>query len=64
MTLSSLTSHFAGEVREAARVLAVAKDAPSSGVPCPRLACLLTGGETTVSVQGVGKEMEKNPTPP
>jgi glycerate 2-kinase len=53
-----LTSHLRGEAREAARVLAaVAKDvaAAAAGMPCPRPACILTGGETTVTVRGKGK---------
>jgi hydroxypyruvate reductase len=51
-----LTSHMAGEAREAARVLAaVAKDVASSGLPCARPACILAGGETTVTLRGKGK---------
>ena len=51
-----LTSHLCGEAREAARVLAaVAKDVAATGRPCPRPACLLAGGETTVTVKGKGK---------
>ncbi len=71
-----LTSRLAGEAREAARVLAaIAGNVAASGVPCPRPACLLSGGETTVTVRGGGKggrnqelalafllEMEKDPT--
>jgi hydroxypyruvate reductase len=70
-----LTSHMAGEAREAARLLAaVAKDVTASGLPCARPACILTGGETTVTLRGKGKggrnqelavaflwEMEKEP---
>jgi hydroxypyruvate reductase len=70
-----LTSHIAGEAREVARVLAaVAKDITASGLPCARPLCILTGGETTVTLRGEGKggrnqemalaflwEMEKDP---
>jgi glycerate 2-kinase len=51
-----LTSHLAGEAREAARVLAaVAKDVAASGTPCRRPACILAGGETTVTLRGNGR---------
>jgi len=51
-----LTSHLVGEAREAARVIAaVAKDAAAGGLPCARPACILAGGETTVTVLGEGK---------
>jgi glycerate 2-kinase len=51
-----LTSHMAGEAREAARLLAaVAKDVTAWGVPCERPACILAGGETTVTLRGSGK---------
>jgi glycerate 2-kinase len=51
-----LTSHMAGEAREAARVLAaVAKDVAASDTPCQRPACILAGGETTVTLRGNGK---------
>ena len=51
-----LTSHMAGEAREVARVLAaVAKDAAASGTPCELPACILAGGETTVTLRGNGK---------
>ncbi|HUI70199.1 MAG TPA: DUF4147 domain-containing protein, partial [Spirochaetia bacterium] len=51
-----LTSHLAGEAREVARFLAaVAKDVATSGFPCARPACILAGGETTVTVRGKGK---------
>jgi hydroxypyruvate reductase len=70
-----LTSHLAGEAREAARMLAaVAKDVAASGLPAARPACILAGGETTVTLRGSGKggrnqemavaflwEMEKEP---
>ena len=51
-----LTSHMAGEAREAARILAgVARDVIASGLPCPRPACILAWGETTVTLRGKGK---------
>ncbi len=51
-----LTSHLAGEAREAARVLAaVAKDVAASDLPCGRPACILSGGETTVTLRGKGR---------
>jgi glycerate 2-kinase len=70
-----LTSHLAGEAREAARVIAaVARDVAVRGAPCARPACVLAGGETTVTVRGDGRggrnqemalsflrEMEKDP---
>ncbi len=70
-----LTSHMAGEAREAACVLAaVAKDVTASGLPRARPACILAGGETTVTLRGKGRggrnqelavaflwEMEKEP---
>jgi hydroxypyruvate reductase len=70
-----LTSHLAGEAREVARMLAaVAKDVAASGLPLARPACILVGGETTVTLRGKGKggrnqemalaflwEMEKDP---
>lgn len=51
-----LTSHLAGEAREAARTLAaVARDVAASGIPCDTPACILAGGETTVTVRGTGQ---------
>ena len=51
-----LTSHMAGEAREAARVLAaVARDVASCGTPCAPPACVLAGGETTVTLRGKGR---------
>ncbi len=51
-----LTSHLTGEAREAARVLAaVAKDVTGSAIPCAPPACILAGGETTVTVRGKGR---------
>ncbi|HVP18582.1 MAG TPA: DUF4147 domain-containing protein, partial [Spirochaetia bacterium] len=51
-----LTSRLVGEAREAAGVIAaVARDVARSGLPRARPACLLAGGETTVTVRGDGK---------
>jgi hydroxypyruvate reductase len=50
-----LSSSIEGETREAARFhTAVAKEVIFSGNPVPRPACLLSGGETTVTVKGNG----------
>jgi hydroxypyruvate reductase len=52
----TLTSRLAGEAREAALVLlGVGKDIAASGFPLRRPACLLVGGETTVTLRGKGK---------
>jgi hydroxypyruvate reductase len=51
-----LTSHLAGESREMANLfLGVAKDVAEYGMPLPRPACLIAGGETTVTLRGPGK---------
>lgn len=51
-----LSSRIQGEAREAARVLAgIVQEILASGHPLPRPACLLFGGETTVTVRGSGK---------
>jgi hydroxypyruvate reductase len=53
LTLSSLIE---GETREVAKVhAAVAKEVLLSGNPIPSPACLLSGGETTVTLKGKGK---------
>jgi glycerate 2-kinase len=50
-----LSSSIEGETREAARFhTAVAKEVISSGNPIPRPACILSGGETTVTIKGNG----------
>jgi len=50
-----LSSSIEGETREAARFhIAVAKEVISSGNPIPRPACILSGGETTVTIKGNG----------
>jgi hydroxypyruvate reductase len=50
-----LTSRLEGEAREAARfLLAIAEDVRDRGFPLAAPACLLCGGETTVTLQGNG----------
>ena len=51
-----LSSTVEGEAREVVKVLtAIAKEVRSSGNPLPAPACILWGGETTVTLQGDGK---------
>ena len=51
-----LSTRVQGEAREVAKVLsAIGKEVSSSGVPIPKPACLICGGETTVTVRGGGK---------
>jgi hydroxypyruvate reductase len=51
-----LSSFVEGETREVARVhAAIAKEVLSTGNPVPRPACVISGGETTVTVRGSGK---------
>ena len=50
-----LSSSIEGETREAARFhTAIAKETISTGNPIPRPACILSGGETTVTIKGKG----------
>jgi hydroxypyruvate reductase len=50
-----LSSAIVGETREAARFhKAIAYEVTSSGNPIPRPACILSGGETTVTIKGNG----------
>ncbi len=50
-----LSSVVEGETREVARVhAAIAKEILASGNPVPRPACVLSGGETTVTIRGGG----------
>lgn len=50
-----LSSSVEGETREAARFhTAIAKEVIRSGNPIPRPACILSGGETTVTIRGKG----------
>lgn len=51
-----LSTYIQGEAREVARVLvAVAREITASGRPLSRPACIVAGGETTVTVRGNGK---------
>ncbi|MCY4107578.1 MAG: glycerate kinase [Chloroflexi bacterium] len=51
-----ITTHMEGEAREVARLLAgIAKDMVIRKRPIPPPACLIFGGETTVTVSGSGK---------
>ncbi|MBN2303921.1 MAG: glycerate kinase [Anaerolineae bacterium] len=51
-----LTTYLEGEAREVAQVVAaLAKEIAATGQPVPRPACLLLGGETTVTIRGNGK---------
>jgi len=51
-----LTSQLEGEAREAARFLAsIARECRTFGDPAPPPACVLAGGETTVTLRGTGK---------
>lgn len=50
-----LTAQLQGEARQAGRFLAaVARQIAATGQPLPRPACVLAGGETTVSLTGAG----------
>ena len=50
-----LSSSIVGETREAARFhTAIAKEIISSENPIPKPACILSGGETTVTIKGNG----------
>jgi glycerate 2-kinase len=51
-----LSSFVAGETREVAGVhAAIAREILTSGNPVPRPACVISGGETTVTIRGEGK---------
>jgi len=51
-----LSTYVEGEAREVARVFAaIAKEIAHSERPVPRPACVVAGGETTVTLQGTGK---------
>lgn len=51
-----LSSRIQGEAREIARAIAgMISEIVASGHPLPRPACLLMGGETTVTIRGSGK---------
>jgi hydroxypyruvate reductase len=50
-----LTTYLQGEAREVGRTLAaITKQAAVTGDPVSRPACLIAGGETTVTIQGAG----------
>jgi hydroxypyruvate reductase len=51
-----LSTYVEGEAREVARVFsAIAKEILHSGQPVARPACVVAGGETTVTIRGEGK---------
>ena len=51
-----LSSSIVGETREVARFhAAIAKEVMASGNPIPRPACIISGGETTVTIRGRGR---------
>jgi hydroxypyruvate reductase len=51
-----LSSRIAGEAREAARVFAgIAKDVKERGILAEKPACIIWGGETTVTLSGPGR---------
>jgi len=51
-----LSTRIEGETREVARVhAAIFREAVASGFPVARPACILSGGETTVTLKGKGK---------
>ncbi len=51
-----LTTYLEGEAREVAQVLAaLAKEIAATGRPVPVPACLILGGETTVTLRGAGR---------
>jgi len=50
-----LTAYLQGEARQAGRLLAaIVRQIVATGQPVPRPACLVAGGETTVTLQGDG----------
>jgi glycerate-2-kinase len=51
-----LSTYVEGEAREVAQVLcAIAREILHSGQPVPRPACVVAGGETTVTIRGEGR---------
>ena len=51
-----LTTYLQAEAREAGRMLAaIARELADSGQPLPRPACIIAGGETTVTLRGSGR---------
>ncbi|HUK56670.1 MAG TPA: glycerate kinase [Nitrospiria bacterium] len=56
MNVAVLTTQLQGEAREAAKLFgALARQVSETGMPVTRPACLLAGGELTVTVTGRGK---------
>ncbi len=52
-----LSTYVEGEAREAGKFFAaIAREIVASGRPVPRPACVVAGGETTVTLRGRGKE--------
>ncbi|MHB1295858.1 MAG: glycerate kinase type-2 family protein [Anaerolineae bacterium] len=50
-----LSTYIEGEAREVAKVFtAIGREVLASGRPAPRPACIIAGGETTVTVRGSG----------
>jgi glycerate-2-kinase len=51
-----LSSLVEGESREAAKFFAaIAREVSHTGTPVPKPACIIAGGETTVTIKGKGK---------
>ena len=51
-----LSTYVEGEAREVAKVVAaIAREIAHSGRPLPRPACVVAGGETTVTLRGEGR---------
>ncbi len=51
-----LSSSIVGETRDAARFhAAIAREIAQTGNPIPKPACVISGGETTVTIRGNGK---------
>lgn len=51
-----LSSMIQGESKEAAKFFAaIAKEVSRTGTPVPKPACIIAGGETTVTIKGKGK---------
>jgi len=51
-----LSTYIEGEAREVGRALAgIAREIAGTGQPVPRPACIVCGGETTVTVTGTGR---------
>ncbi len=60
-----LTTYLQGEAREAGRFLAaIARQLAETGEPLPRPACVVVGGETTVTIRGGGQGGRNQETRP